>query len=212
MKSILVLGNGEFPNPTLLYNLVRDAELIMCCDGSADKLLQYRIVPDYIIGDLDSVSKAVMKKVPPKRLIKVIRQDNTDLEKAFDFLKKKKWHNAAISVAGITGLRTDLTLYNIHLLKRFQDWNLTVYDDFFMISRIERYFELHGMPVGVVCSLLPAEGSVKVTTQGLKYELKNAMLSPGGTESVSNLSAADTVAIKTSGPLYVFIAHEFMKI
>ncbi len=212
MKSVLILGNGEFPKPSLLYTLVRDAEIVICCDGSADKLLQYKIIPDFVVGDLDSISDNVRKKIPSKHIIKVSRQDNTDLEKALDFLKKKKWEDAAVSVAGITGLRTDHTLYNLHLLKRYHDWNLAVYDNFFMISLIEKYFEVHGVEVGVTVSLLPAEGPVKVTTQGLKFGLKKTLLQHSGQESISNVSSSDTVVVQTSGPLYVFIAHEFSKL
>jgi thiamine pyrophosphokinase len=133
------------------------------------------------------------------------------VEKVFDFLERKKWSTASVSLVGITGQRTDFTLYNLHLLRRYGDWDLAVYDDFFMVSLIDRYFEIHGIGIGSLVSLLPAEGPVRVTAQGVKYPVRNALLKQGVHESISNRSTSATVIVRSSGPLFVFIAHEFSK-
>jgi len=57
----IILANGKFPTNNIPLELLLYAEQVVCCDGAAQGLLNSGIKPDYIIGDLDSVSKEIKK-------------------------------------------------------------------------------------------------------------------------------------------------------
>ena len=54
MDSALVVGNR--PLSSKVIELAKNT-LVVAADAGADRLLKFNIVPDWIIGDLDSVSK-----------------------------------------------------------------------------------------------------------------------------------------------------------
>ena len=41
MKQAIILADGEFPRRPLLLTMLKDAEVVVCCDGAADKLLKF---------------------------------------------------------------------------------------------------------------------------------------------------------------------------
>ena len=83
---VLLIGNGETQQAAFLQNLAQQADLILAADGGADRALSSGVRPDVIIGDLDSVSPQAKSLVPAEKLIFVNNQNNTDLEKALDYL------------------------------------------------------------------------------------------------------------------------------
>ena len=60
-KIILVL-NGRLFNKNKLIKLLEKYSSIICADGAANKLIDLNIIPDYILGDLDSLKKEYKDK------------------------------------------------------------------------------------------------------------------------------------------------------
>lgn len=59
---IVVRGDGYKADLAMLQNYMRDARpVILAVDGGADALLETRIKPDVILGDMDSVSDATLR-------------------------------------------------------------------------------------------------------------------------------------------------------
>ena len=58
----IILADGTFPEHEIPLGYLRNAEKIICCDGSADHLVRAGFIPYAIVGDLDSVSKSVSDK------------------------------------------------------------------------------------------------------------------------------------------------------
>ena len=67
----LIVGNGEPPSRALFTACAREAELILCADGGANTASAYEYAPDYIVGDLDSVSRQGKANLAADRLILV---------------------------------------------------------------------------------------------------------------------------------------------
>ena len=88
-RHVLLLGNGETLPTVFLKKLAAGADFILATDGAADRALAGGIIPDAVIGDLDSVSASARKKLATVPFISVDRQDNTDLEKALNWLLQK---------------------------------------------------------------------------------------------------------------------------
>ena len=89
-SSALLICNGTPPTRTLARRLAARAELIVAADGGANIALRLGLRPDVIIGDLDSIKPASRKACASSLIIQVKRQDNTDLEKALDYLRARK--------------------------------------------------------------------------------------------------------------------------
>ena len=48
-KRALIICNGEMPSSQAVNSLVKDADLVICADGGADRARRLGIVPDIII-------------------------------------------------------------------------------------------------------------------------------------------------------------------
>ena len=102
----LLIGNGEQLAPRVLQSLAKQADYILAADGGADKALACGVMPNGVIGDLDSLSPRTQKLLKD-RILHVPTQENTDLEKAILWLKKH--HFTHVTLAGFVGDRWDFT-------------------------------------------------------------------------------------------------------
>ena len=125
-KHIVVLANGEFPSVPEALNYLNQAELIICCDGAAEKLWKAGYQSHLIIGDCDSLSSENIEKYQSEIIIDK-DQNYNDLQKALRYCIKQKFKK--VFVLGATGLRDDHTLANISIIMMY-----AVYLDLVMIS------------------------------------------------------------------------------
>jgi thiamine pyrophosphokinase len=111
--STVILANGEFPTHEIPLSYLRNAERIVACDGATENLLNFGLTPDYIVGDLDSIS-AELKQRFSAILFHIPEQLTNDLTKAVHFCLEHGWDE--ITILGATGKREDHTLGNLSLL------------------------------------------------------------------------------------------------
>ena len=98
-KIILVL-NGKLPKKNDLYVFLKNYNKIICADGAANKVIQTKLKPDLIMGDLDSIKKSIVKKYK-NRIIELIDQNYNDFQKILLWLKNKKYKE--IDIIGMDG-------------------------------------------------------------------------------------------------------------
>jgi thiamine pyrophosphokinase len=113
-KIISIIGNGEIPTQALT-KLISEADLIIGADGGANILSTMDVLPNYIIGDLDSISEAALKKNLSSQIIHITDQNTTDLEKAVNFAMEYK--PAEIRIFSALGNRSDHAIYNLFFLR-----------------------------------------------------------------------------------------------
>jgi thiamine pyrophosphokinase len=200
--SILLLCNGEAPSRALVRRLAGRAGMIVAADGGANTARACGIVPDVIIGDLDSLSSATRRQFRQSTVLFVGRQDNTDLEKALDYVAA---HGAReVVIAGATGRRIDFTLANFAVA-----WNYTpaleiryAGDGWGAIPVVNG--AVVRARVGTTVSLIPFGACNGVTLKGLEYPLRNASLRIGEV-GVSNVvrSSPFTVRVRRGKVLLV---------
>lgn len=118
----VILADGDFPTHPLPLQILKEAELLVCCDSAGRKLIEnndFSRQPDAIVGDGDSVSPEFMSK-HADIYHHVTEQDYNDLTKATRFaistLRQRGIDNANIAYIGTTGKREDHTIGNISLL------------------------------------------------------------------------------------------------
>jgi thiamine pyrophosphokinase len=183
--------------------LAARATLVVAADGGANLCRQYGIVPDVIIGDLDSVTRDTLRRSTRSLLVRVRRQDNTDLEKALDFLVASRVPEAVI--AGADGRRIDFTLGNLAVLWRYSGlMSLTVAGDGWFAVPVRRAMSVD-VPVGTVVSVIPNGRVAGLTLRGFRYPLRDATMNIGQI-GVSNVVRARPARIAVrSGSLLVIV-------
>ena len=197
----VILANGIFPKHHKCLNIIKNAKILICTDGSVNQLNSLPKKPTYIIGDLDSIDKS---KTFDCKIIHDKSQDNTDLEKAIEWIYSEGYRD--VIILGATGMREDMSLINQFLVfKYFKKINITIITDHFTISCMEGEEEIDSFENQLV-SLIPENRSV-VSSKGLEFELDKTNITIDG-KNISNRSKKDIFKIVSSEKLLVFQSHE----
>ena len=201
MKTI-ILVNGSFPTNAIPLKILQNAEYIVCCDGAADKLLQYTDkIPDAIVGDCDSLSVENRARFAD-RIHCISEQETNDLTKAVHFCVKNG--KKEIIILGATGKREDHTLGNISLLAEYIDIegiNISMATDYGIFTAIKKTttFESYKTQQISVFDI----GRTPTTFHNLKYPVENRILE-NWWQGTLNEALADNFTIETRGKMIVF--------
>ncbi len=201
---IVILANGSFPSARQGLDLLKKADLLICCDGAADKLVEFGLEPGLIIGDLDSLSSRVWKKYEAST-IQLEDQESNDLTKAVQYCIRKGYK--AVTILGATGLREDHTLGNISLMLEYTSHikvrMLSDYGVFFLVQSGERIKSFAGEKI----SIFSVDNRVRVSSTGLKYPLKKLKLSNWYRASLNEAMAESfTLQFDSDLPLIIYKA------
>ena len=195
---ILIVANGTIRNKSFYRNTIKKADKIIAADGGADNCIKLGIIPDYVIGDFDSISKKAKVKFR-KILMHDKSQDKTDLEKAISLAKKLKCTKLAI--IGAIGSRIDHTISNIISLLNTSVPS-EIFDEANNIFAVEKKINLAGKKDDTV-SVIPLSNVKGLAYAGLKWKPKSKNVGIGWT-GVSNRMTGKKATIKLkSGKLIV---------
>ncbi len=201
----LLIGNGVCPSPALLQQLAAQVNFILAADGGAQKAAAAGVMPDKIIGDFDSLS--TQQTWPREKLLRIPRQDNTDLEKALDYLQDN--HFTHVTIAGGTGGRWDFSIGNfLSVYPYLSQMDICFVADGWKIYPLIKPTQKTVRP-GARVSLIPVTACQNVTLKGLQYPLQNATLELGRTgRTLSNCAAQENISIQfSSGYLLLYIEN-----
>jgi|TARA_B100001964_G_C14201158_1_gene585867 thiamine pyrophosphokinase len=202
LKPFTIVANGQFPNHPLPLQILYESKTIICTDGSANLLIDKGINPNVIIGDMDSL--LIDNKAFSGQFIKDSNQENTDLEKAFEWCIKN--NVKTINVLGASQQREDHSITNLYLLSTYCDAiNLTYVTDYFSITCHEGNRIFSSFKNQIV-SILPVKHIQDISTENLKYNLSDEEL-PISSRGISNQSISDNFTINSSGKIWVFRSH-----
>jgi thiamine pyrophosphokinase len=212
----VIFANGNFNTSTSILSSFREDDLLIAADGGAKHYLAAGLWPNVVIGDMDSLSPAMIQDLkdhgsqfieyPPDK-------DQTDLELAITYAANQDADE--ILLLGLLGGRLDQTMANLLLLTRdeWKDIKLIVSDepDIAYLMHDEDTVAIQGKP-GDIVSLIPlSEVVTEVSTHGLRWQLNQATLSFGSTLSVSNELLQDTAKVQIgSGILILIHRHSHM--
>lgn len=207
-NSAVLFLNGNKTNTKIINKFLSKKSLIVSADGASNYLRKLKIIPDIIIGDLDSITAKNLKYFSKKKvkIIKLEEQETTDFEKALNYIISLKIEK--ISVFGAMSRRYDHTLNNLSVLKRYyKNSSITLYDNKYESFYCGKSLSFKYKKNKIV-SFLGLPYATDVTTEGLKYPLKNETLYFGIREGTLNESVSDGVKIKfKKGDLLLFKRH-----
>jgi len=207
---IIIFANGRADDSAFLQSKANNADYVICCDGGANIAAYAGIIPDIIIGDLDSVCSQTLQFLSLNN-VEIQRhnkhKDYTDLELAIKHAVALKPSEIAVLCA--FGGRVDHFIGNIHALVSAAESNINVYlinEDTKTIVAAKRVIIVQKENYSHI-SLIPFTAITNITTTGLKYPLTNADLHIGTTRGISNVFAdnSNTAKITFSGGLLLII-------
>lgn len=208
MKKCIILANGFPPyKHTFQYLNNKGYKTLFCADGGANSARALDLIPEYIIGDLDSISPDVYEYYCDKcDIIKIKRQNDTDVEKCLKFVIKKKYDEAVL--LGATGDRLDHSFCNLGLvLKYFRKINIIIVHQRSLLSGYTGNIILSTIPNEII-SLYGIDSKTRIKSSGLKYPLKNISLPFGQKESTSNIAVNTKVQLQITGGI-IFVIRDF---
>ena len=212
MKKCIILANGKSPRKNIItFFQKKGYETLICADGGATSALKLGLTPAYIIGDLDSADKAVLKKFKTKStIINYKRQNDTDVEKCLKFAIKNNYKDALL--VGVTGNRLDHTLCNLGIvLKFFHQTNISLVAENSFLKAYKGKQILKTFK-GETISLYGFDKKTKITSKGLEYPLKNISLPFGEKESTSNIATSNLLRLSiTNGVIFIIRDFNTMK-
>ncbi|MBP7215182.1 MAG: thiamine diphosphokinase [Candidatus Kapabacteria bacterium] len=200
---LLIFLNGVFDEYELIQKLPKAP--IFAADGAGLSLIKNGIIPDYIIGDLDSFSSddAIATGFPNDRLIKISEQETNDFEKTLKYASEKGYNR--ILILGIHGGLYEHSLNNWSVLSRYSKFmNLTIYDKGRYGICIDQSFRLKTFKDEII-SLIPKNKAI-LTTHNLYWKLEKEALELGIREGTHNIAIADEISIEIhTGEVFLFI-------
>ena len=208
--TIYLFVNGELPAPVRVLNHVAPGDQIIAVDGGLRHIINLKLTPSTIIGDLDSADPMVVQsfQAAGSNVIRFpVEKNETDLELALDYALTLP--TAPIRIVAALGGRLDQTLANIFLLTqpRLADRDIRLMDGNQEVFVIRHTADVAGA-IGDRLSLLPLNGPVHgIQTRGLAYPLANETLLPDHTRGISNRLASPDATISIRSGLLLCI-HE----
>jgi len=167
-KTTIILADGSFPVHEIPLGYLGDAHIIVCCDGSVERLVDEGFQPDAIVGDMDSINSELKNRFADRIFIDE-NQDTNDLTKAVEWCRGMKYND--IVILGATGKREDHTLGNISLLAEYARYmNVIMVTDTGIFRPLLTGSSIDSFP-GQQVSIFSIDPETEVTSHGLKYPL-----------------------------------------
>ncbi len=211
MNNIVIITSYLDTNMSLLP-ITDQADFIICLDGGWDIASEENILPDLIMGDMDSLIGKLPENVPIEQFKP--EKDYTDLELA---LKKSIDLNGRnITIVGGIGGRLDHTIANIQLLSQYTDDfdSLTMLDGsnkcFVMNKEQKNSMILKAETDSYFSVFSLSEKCEGLTIINAKYPLTDYTLPRTGSLCVSNefINERDAIISVENGTLLVVISKK----
>ncbi len=204
----LILTNGEYSDMDWYRGKVDRFDRVICVDGGAGRARELGIIPDWVVGDMDSIGEGdrlFMKKAGAAFEVHPPEKDFTDTQIALELAAREGARE--ITIWGGIGSRLDHNLSNIlsatSLLAR--GINVLFESPSPVVYLVKDRLVLPGRPGDTVSLIALGERASGVDLSGFKYPLNEATLESNWQWAISNVIKETNPVIRiTSGVLAVF--------
>jgi thiamine pyrophosphokinase len=196
--TLLLIGGA--PLDVSLMRRLADGRPLVAADGGANTALRAGLVPDLVLGDLDSIEQieAVRQRT---RVVHLDDQNSTDLQKSLAHVDAP-----AIIALGFLGARFDHSLAALHALAACtKPREIMLVSDHDVVLRVRGDFRCE-LPIGLRFSVWPLTRQEFRRSSGLLYPLDSLVMQSGSLIGTSNEIVARQVVIESfDGPGYLVI-------
>ncbi|HJQ29966.1 MAG TPA: thiamine diphosphokinase [Rubrobacter sp.] len=189
MRAAIFL-NGAPDSPGLLQEVAKRADLVLAADGGARYALDAGIVPDLVVGDMDSLGEDLAREVEERGASlerHPVRKDKMDGHLAVLAARERGVREADLLCAAGGGFGALFAVPHILLAAERTGLRSTVVADWGRMLVVEAGVRtMEGAPHDSV-SIFPLSGPASgVTLEGFVYPLEDARLEPGDTLGFHN--------------------------
>lgn len=175
-KRACVFCNGQLESPAKAKKIANDCNLLIAADGGAKYFADIGLIPQVIIGDMDSIDSDIWKSKSGIENIKYpTDKDKSDAELAVEYALEHGCEQVILLAA--TGGRLDHTLGNITLVAAYPG-RVAIFDGTSTLVAVDKSEKcvLNGK-IGTTVSLIPySAGPLTIRTSGLRYPLQDQSL------------------------------------
>lgn len=209
MGKTVILANGVFPRKGgEAWRLLEGAQRVVACDGAANAYARrFRRVPDFIVGDLDSLKPNSSLLTPhsslltphASRLVPVPDQSTNDLSKAIAFCRARGWKDLVI--VGAMGRREDHALGNVF---RAMEAGVEIVTDFGRFVPATERLRLR-VGKGTPVSVFATEKDTRMRSRGLVWPLDEVRFENLYCATL-NRASSSVIEICSSRSFFIYIA------
>lgn len=198
----VILADGFFPVHEIPLGYLANAGRIICCDGSAEALVNAGMEPFAIVGDMDSLSDELTSRFAD-RIYVDNNQESNDLTKAVLWCHETGFNDLVI--VGATGKREDHTIGNISLLAEYSKYvSVKLVTDTGYFLPFNESCRISAYP-GQQVSVFSIDPLTAITSEGLKFKLDKMKLT-NWWKATLNESTGDSFSLDfAGGTLIVFL-------
>ncbi len=213
IQAVAVVVNGTIRDATWTKERIMNCDYVIGVDGGNNYLHRMGIVPDLIIGDLDSIAEETRIFFTDRGcsfMTFPAAKDQSDLQLSLEHAASL--HPDRIHLWGALGKRFDHAYGNVLLLSRMADQGVRVVieDEDHEIQVITARKEYQNMAGDVLSLFSLTPETTGVVTRGMAYPLCRETLYQGDTRGLSNIikDPEASVSLESGKLLAIRIRHE----
>lgn len=200
LPSVFILGNSVFPKWIDIHQILNQYQAFLVgVDGGAKKAREFGLLPDLIIGDLDSITPETLDyfRSAGVKIEYNPDQENNDLEKCIRLLLQRGWRQFIL--AGFTGKRDDQTIATLQIARKYLSRaQFLIYTETAEIYPLKKGYWILETVAGQTVSLFGFLHAQHLTTRGLQFALNDENLG-GGSRGLSNIATGQMCEIRFTG-------------
>lgn len=193
----IVVGGGDSPSIELISRYYDEKTILIAADGGANSLFECGLIPDYLLGDFDSIEPLIFETFKNRSQVITfpIEKDYTDSDLALN--KAIEQGASEIYFFGCTGKRLDHFLGNLCMLYRALKKGVKAYivDQYNKMFLVNESISLKGRKGQIFSILSYFEDVEGLSLSGAKYPLVNFDLKMSNNLTISNEFLENQVSI-----------------
>lgn len=215
--ALLVAGSPEGIGADALRELAAAAAFVVAADSGADRLHAAGIVPDLLVGDMDSINPKTLADADTERT-RMVRvspvKDESDLALALAEIGRAGF--SAVVVTHALGGRLDHTLAVLGVLASAQALSIEVIDTgerirFIGIGSVSevRLSDL-GLCPDDVFSVFALDAGARMSAVGVAYPVVDLPLAPFSDRGLSNVVVTTDASVRASAGRLMIVAERVL--
>lgn len=193
-KPVTLVGGGVLTRPQLDVALAHAPHLV-AADGAADRLVDMGVLPDAVIGDMDSIRNPDAWADRSAQFLHLTEQDTTDFEKCLYATDAPGYVGV-----GFTGRRVDHTLAVFHTMLARSDQPVVLVGEADAIALVPAAGLDVALEAGTRVSFFPLQPVRGIRSQGLQWSIRGLDMATGHQIGTSNIAQDDQIGVQFDGP------------
>ena len=205
MTQVLIVANGEWPKSYNIEEYPNDYSLLIALDGAANRLAEHGLLPDVLVGDMDSIDPEILARcrLNDTEIIHDANQEQSDISKGLRWVHQNH-PDSKINIVGVEIGRYDHHLAAFSSLFEQKSSAIVILEgwDARRVGSIPQQINVQS---GCLVSLISFGTVTGVNLSGCQYPLHDEAMHTG-TRGVSNTAIETTITISAkSGDLLLLI-------